>query len=437
MLHLKTKTEILLERLQARLNHINLVGQSLKMIEHARRDYKRIHQEVSFYVHSIMSSVETRDLYVGLVNYKNSLNKNPEYIQLMDAIEENVARTARLILDHPDYDLFKSTTKGHYYNPVLSLPDTSMPVDDLLKSLLTFKTSNANYDNFFFSTAGVLSTICQGLYSVAKSDLEGIPSSIEEYYKKLDQFEYLTDFNYDFNGSASASTMALIYSEFNPTLKFNGSIYQNILKDNISKGKGIGGEDSLETILNDCDKVFQFIKEQLNTKLSIESAVDRFLTYMSLYYEGNFRTNNAEVDLQKKFQEFIFNAGYYPISEAEISNGRLDTIANSHVDAFLFELKQCDLGKTKETDRDFSNKLKSAQVQSSIYVDRLKTFPNLAHFVFIILFTNRKITFKDSIDRVLKDGITYILKVVTIYDQRPSEVKTDIQVNAADLILNN
>lgn len=128
--------------------------------------------------------------------------------------------------------------------------------------------------------------------------------------------------------------------------------------------------------------------------------IDRFSTYISLYLSEDVSVKK-EKGLQKRFEEFVFHEGYYPISEAQLNNGRIDTLVYDKSDTFLFELKQIDFDTKKETPKSLNIKLKSAQIQSSIYRDHLRNLNNISDSVFIILFTKRKIHFKADIDRIV------------------------------------
>jgi len=434
MLHFPTKTEIILDSLQARIKQISVVADSLFKHESSHRNYLELYKEISLYIHAIMAQLETRSLFVALVGYKKDLYKDRKFIELILKIENNVSGFANLLMEHPEYERLVDESKYSYANPNLSFSNPSIRIDILLKNLQNFKISQVDDDKSILRIGGILERVLAECGQLQMNSLDVVLKKINELHESINHFEFYNDFNCDFIGSSSANKLALIYSGFNPIMTFNGDLEQSFLLDNISKGVTISGNENLEILLNDCDKVFQYIKQQINSQLSIESYVDRFTTYISLYYKPDFRSNNAEVDLQNKFQEFIFNAGYYPISEAELNNGRLDTLASNETNAFLFELKQFDLGGKKEKNEDLITKIRSAQVQSSVYVDRLKAFPNLAHYVFILVFTNRKLTFKDSIDRIKRNDITYIVKPITVYEVTPSNVKLDVEVAIEDII---
>jgi hypothetical protein len=80
-------------------------------------------------------------------------------------------------------------------------------------------------------------------------------------------------------------------------------------------------------------------------------------------------------------------------------------------------------------------KLKGAQIQSSIYVDSLKPFPRLNNNVFILVFTNRKVTFKNAVDRIVKNGVTFIAKGISIYDKTASLAKTECEIDLSEFIV--
>ncbi|MDR6783894.1 hypothetical protein ABIE26_002717 [Pedobacter africanus] len=174
--------------------------------------------------------------------------------------------------------------------------------------------------------------------------------------------------------------------------------------------------------------------ERLNIQLSIEQYVDRFIVYMSLYFIPDADQSKTEKKLQTSFEEFLFNVGYYPISESVLKNGRLDTLAVNQNQVFLFEIKQFDLGRTKEGVKDLKKKLRGAQIQSSIYSERLRSFPRLSNHIFFLLFTNEKVILKDNINRVPKDNLVFVFKVITLNTNHPWSVFEEIMIDVNDLL---
>ena len=131
MLHFPTKTEIILDSLQARIKQISVVADSLFKHESSHRNYLELYKEISLYIHAIMAQLETRSLFVALVGYKKDLYKDRKFIELILKIENNVSGFANLLMEHPEYERLVDESKYSYANPNLSFSNPSIRIDIL------------------------------------------------------------------------------------------------------------------------------------------------------------------------------------------------------------------------------------------------------------------------------------------------------------------
>jgi len=432
MQHFLVKNELLTRALDARLAAVHRVADGTRQRGlNADTDYSPFYTEVAYFVHLIIEHQEFRSLFIDLLNYADKLKKDKDFQQTVIDINQQVKSIATALESHADFA--KLTSQGEDYRNPAATPIT-LKAAELVEELKKYDLANRHAENDLMHTVGVLERIAMDMEKHAdKATLKPIYDLFPALEALYNRHKYFVNFNHGYKGVQAAQELTMIYRSLNPLFTLGPDILGLLQNDNIKKGKQVLAPDTLGTLEADCVQIVAYLRDRLYVQLSIESYVDRFVTYTALYFTKDFKDNDAEGALQEDFQEFLFNAGYYPISEAQVKNGRLDTIGVQQQDAFLFEIKQVDLGKTAE--KDVSGRVKNAQIQSSVYLDSLNGYPNLNHHVFIILFTNRKVYFKNNADRIIKNNITFIVKTVVVYETTASKLKDDCEVDINDLIL--
>lgn len=428
-----TRNEVILEGLKVRLENIDFIAHQLSEVPHEKRSYKEFYHEISFFTHFIIENEELKKLLVELLSYDNKLKENHDYTQAIDKINSVVRSISEKMLQRKDYQKFKKKYNIGFSNP-LGYP-IALEIEDLLNKFKEFNINSIpRLEKVLDSTLQVLLDILNKWTSINKDGFEIIYDEINQLGSYINSITYFEKYEHDFIGVQSAKNIATIYRSMNPRIGFQGGYTGRIDNSLIQNGKGFFSGDTLKTLQIDCKKIFYYLKERISMQLSIETSIDRFVTFMSLYWDEPISGDNPEKRLQKKFEEFIFKEGYYPISEAQFKDGRIDTLVFTGNNSFLCEFKQVDLGSVKESKKGFEDKIKGAQIQSSIYIVRLGDLQQLEKIVFIIVFTNKRITYKNNLDRIEKDGILFIVKTVSIYEKTPSKVKKDFELDIDSII---
>ena len=98
------------------------------------------------------------------------------------------------------------------------------------------------------------------------------------------------------------------------------------------------------------------LRTALTNRIAKQTVIKRFKAYCGLYktrwlineLRSNENEGKTEEVLQDFLEEYVFQQGYYPISQAQLGRGRLDVLVNTPSEAsFLVEAKQVGLGKAK------------------------------------------------------------------------------------------
>jgi hypothetical protein len=435
MQHIQTKNELLLQILENRLKGIQQIAKDALTFNPTSATYEAFYEQVAYFVHAIIKDAETRALFSEILQYRETLLHDNDYLVVIEAINQTMAAIATSIDEFSEASRLDEGDR-RYGNAQLS--PVTLKSSQLRRLWLNF---DANYprhsgnliDDYLKTTHGLAARMVTDLIEFIDNEkLVPVGNLVKKLEHLINRYDYFENFEYGYRGGMAGEHLAKIYITIHPAIYHDGGMYHYTQEGLIKEKQGFLGPATIRIITADCGSIFNYIKDKLYTQLSIENYVERFITYVSLYYIIDFKENQAEKAMQKKFEEFLFNAGYYPVSEMQIKNGRLDTIAVNENNAFLFELKQVDLGKTEE-DNVFE-KLSGAQIQSSIYMESLTAYPKMNHQVFIILFTNRKVSFKNNTDRIIKDGITFIFKSSAVYDETASNIRQDIEIDIQDMI---
>ncbi|MCD4713206.1 MAG: PD-(D/E)XK nuclease domain-containing protein, partial [Clostridiales bacterium] len=364
-----TRKENIIKGLNARIRSIDFAVEYLEKSDDNKKSYSRFYQEIAFLIHYIIKTEELKTIFMELVSYAKKLNDNPHYANAKNEIVKYIKDISNGMKNHPNYDTFKATCFLDFKNPLNEIE--TLRLEPLLNIFSEFE-FKAEYG--LVGLADESYQVIQSIYEKwtyhHKEDFEKIADDINLLYNSVNDIRFAEEFEHDYHGVKSALNLSGIYSALNPRTSLGGSIYHNLINGLIHKGEPVRSEDTIEELKLDCHKIYFYLIEKLTTMLSIELTIDRFATYISLYYREKIKGTEIEKTFQKKFEEFIFRDGYYPISEAQVNDGRIDTLMVNDTNSFLCEFKQVDLGKTKEEQKELEKKIKSAQIQSSIYQER-------------------------------------------------------------------
>lgn len=427
---MKNYKEEQIENLSFRLERIDFLADCLSKIS-ADRNYSDFYLEISHFVHFIQKDENLGKFLYDLLTIGSKIKEEPDYQRAINRLNVLIQLIAKKFLDRDDFKDFVSKNDYGFSNPIPNSERSSRP-DTLLKNLSCYNVVKEGFvKDDFDNIYSIYRTICEKFDS--KEGFGEILDLLNEYYELLKTIAFFEVYELKYSGNNSAYNLLIIYKALNPVVKTSSFLFENLQKDLIIKGKKFISEN-LRTLQNDCHKIFNYLKICLLSNLSIEYTIDRFITYFSLYFDEKIDLSQPEKNLQKKFEEFIFSNGYYPLSEAQLKNGRIDTLIVNDKNSFLFEFKQIDLGTTRETTDKITKKIRSAKVQSSIYHDRLRSFPFLNNTVFILVFSNRQISVSENVDRILVSDLRFIFKFINISDLPPSLQHEQLTVSIKDLI---
>ena len=126
--------------------------------------------------------------------------------------------------------------------------------------------------------------------------------------------------------------------------------------------------------------------------------------------------------LQDFLEEYVFQQGYYPISQAQLGRGRLDALVHTPSEAsFLVEAKQVGLGNSQEsvTARRAIQKIEEAIDQAQSYQHRLAGY-TAGSDVYVVLFSARYLIFNDPLP-IKRGGLNFFAEIVNLIDKPVTE----------------
>jgi hypothetical protein len=168
------------------------------------------------------------------------------------------------------------------------------------------------------------------------------------------------------------------------------------------------------------------LRSALTNRIAKRTVISRFKAYCELYKTtwliselGKAENERRpEAFLQDFLEEYVFQQGYYPVSEAQLGRGRLDILVHKPGEAsFLVEAKQVGFG-SKDGDatiRDAINRIEQAMAQALTYKDRLADYASESD-VYIVLFTPQYFVFEDE-QPVKRGGLSFFVEVINLIDK--------------------
>lgn len=233
------------------------------------------------------------------------------------------------------------------------------------------------------------------------------------------------DFSFEFNGTLATVKLIQIYNQIHPAKPIPIDVYFYSGLESIWGIDAIEKHD-IEEILHHIKHLNFLIKQYLSEGELKEHIALRFRTFCELYYKDLFveeaeseRFPSAEKYFQTKFNEFVFQNGYYPITEAQLNSGRLDTLMISEKQFLLYELKQIGFKKSQATEASIVEAIQSAKTQLISYHFRLNSLPYLDENVFIIICSKVPILFNETIVR--ESGLVFHVLVIDFSPYKDSE----------------
>ena len=412
----------IIDSLKNRYNNIeDSFKQTLSGTIRSRETNLDLYFEISYFVESIIQNELTRNLFESLLGYENSIQKSEGYLTSINEIKKIVLEIVQELSVHKELKKFTSIS-NHWKNPFLKID--GQPLVYEFKELLNQLSKNfGQYIDYQISddTFHVLSDAINKWHSELNSDFEqNLIDKYNELHRQIKELEYHTGFKRSFLYVRSAQNIHLIYFALNPRL-ISDNVLTSMMTGGINKGEcHISNND----LVQDCKKILNYLELELNNTQSIELIVSRFKAFMELYQTDN---QIDERGCQKEFERFLFLNGYYPISEARLGSGRLDSLAFDVENAFLYEHKYV------KSLTDLNRKLKSSAIQASIYHSRLQNLPRISSNVFIIIFTLKTLEIEGSSSIVI-NGVTFFVVVISLDKSAPSTLKNTPKIKLNDVI---
>jgi len=184
--------------------------------------------------------------------------------------------------------------------------------------------------------------------------------------------------------------------------------------------------------------VYLRLRSALTNRIARQTVISRFKAYCELYKtrwlldELDEDENRAHPErfLQRFLEEYAFQQGYYPISEAQLGRGRFDTLIHKlNGTSFLVEAKQVGFGSEggNATSKEAIEKIERAIAQAQPYKSRLADY-TCESDVYIVLFTPQYFVFEGE-QPVKRGELSFFVEVVNLIDKPVTEWGTQIPLS--------
>ena len=402
---------------------IDTISDALKILINSSQEKKKeatvsYRTEIAFFIHFVKNSYLSKSLFEELLNYNSILDSSIEYISIIREATNRYKQIAQLIETHPDFEKFTAECDDDWSNPFGG--SSTIKASLLLKKLANLSefTPSKNIDNFNH-IYNILVSICERWQNhIRETDLTEIVKSFDNCRKELFRLEYLTGFQKEYVGANCAIRLNHLFNAVIP-LHHPKSSGEGIFEGLIVSGTDIEKD---ELYFNDCKKIKNYIIQKFDEGFSIEATVRSFITYMECYRKAS-DFPKGEKQLQKEFELYLFDKGYFPLSEVQLKNARIDTLSVNDSNAFLIEYKQIGWSKKEISLKRELDKLRSSFIQSEIYSKRLSVYPSIKKEIYIIIFSKRYFIFKNGNNILKYNGLTFIFHMVYLGDENPSKIK--------------
>ncbi|WP_297096331.1 hypothetical protein [uncultured Draconibacterium sp.] len=428
-----TAHKILIQNLNSRIENISDSYQIVLRAKDEKRKEKaniNFRTEIAFFIHFIKNNYLSRTLFEELLNYNDTLDLSNDYINSIKKTIQLLKQISQLTRDHQDFEKFVIECNDGWKNPF----NDSMTIDatkllERIEKIPEFISSKKL--SFVNETYEIIVTIFKRWENhFPESDLMTIATQFNNCRQELFVLEHLNGFQKEYIGANSAIRLNHLFNAVNP-LHQPSSANEGIFENLIVSGTDLEKD---ELYLSDCKKIQSHIMQKLDEGFSIERTIRNFIAFMESYRKASDYPN-GEKQLQKEFEMYLFDKGYFPLSEVQLKNARIDTLITNESSAFLIEYKQIGWTKSNIDLKLELEKMKSAFIQSNIYSKRLNAYPNLQKTVYLIIFTTKYFIFKNGKTSINYDGLIFNFYTVYLGDESPSKIKNPI-VYDIDSIIN-
>lgn len=380
---------------------------------------------VAEFFHFLIYGSETAPIIKKIFDSRLEVEKSGRVVESNTKVKQAYQKLAIEIIELKNWEAF-SKNKGienQFVNP-FELGSSRIGVHPIsatiVEQMKTFDSYSANSIDLIETVKGVLVDSGSGLNGILNryersypDESEKISEIVSDCFRVvnplIDELKEIFEFNVEYSGFNSIEELLLVYENVHPNVRVSPSVNAYVLHY-VMTTQGLTKEQ-VDKIKKAMRKAARIIKNELSLLPTRELVINRFKAYAELYRRSDF-VNEAsgkkspEKIFQKYWEEFAFQAGYYPISEAQLESGRLDTLLSSPEAAFLTEIKQVGFGSGK-TSKEPKNAFSSAVIQASSYRAKLNDYPLISRQVYVLLFSNETIVLTP--DRKEASGIEYHL----------------------------
>ena len=403
-------------------------------------------KRIAFFVHQIHENDQTKYLFYKLIDVNEEHFSSNHFSQLKTAVSrsiQEIGHTADGITDLSEQIAEAERQRASVYeepgnvsldstrwvNPYLldiTLNNIFITTNELLTKFknddLDFERMELKHIDGFFRIIVDLSTFwpdaseLQTAFNSAQTSLSNLAGYIR----------HKTEFEACFCYSDSARELMKVYQYF--TRNISNPRFETILF-----GSLITSAESTfipSKWIEHCQNLMSHFKYTLTSTADRNFTIQNFIAYMQLYLLNTIPSRSREKWFQNEFERYMFLNGYFPLSEVQLGNGRLDTLPISADSAFICELKQIGFSSSSRITQAAVRRLIKPQ-QPRIYHERLSRYPNISKDIHIILFAKGLVTFENNV--VERHGLRYFFYAVNLSDISPSII-TGITIDAALLL---
>ena len=415
---------------------INSILDSKEILEKSlsgnkKENRKKYYFEVAYFVHTIWENYDLKILFEELLSYSSQLKQRKDYSEALSNINNSIKSIASQMLSHSTFSRFeKKYGSVNWVNPFEHLPLLKIRI--LLERLKNIDNNKISVSYNFIYTLFVNNDgngIFNRFFQNSEVGYENIVNELNVFSDNLRILFFYEQFYNDYLGVNSAIQLQNIYRNLHPLFipsEINEAVFNNFIKS---------GEDTIEAnnLHAHCKRIRDYFKQRLSTKFSIEASIERFKHYMEVFYKGETSKGSEDI-FQKEFELFMFNNGYFALSQGKVGNGRYDNIILNENNAFLCEHKQIGFGKIKETKKKQIEKFQSSKIQAKIYHERLRLLPDLSNDIYIIVFSKYYLRFKDNKADIPRDGLNYKFRLICLEKIVPSKIRNVEEIDIAEII---
>ncbi|MCU4165386.1 hypothetical protein [Carboxylicivirga caseinilyticus] len=397
----------------------------------AKGAYLNYHKEVAFFTHFIYTNDIIKLPFRELLAYDKNLFNDKTYRDIISEICSSIREVSNVIINEIGLDNLPEEINDGWKNPFKT--ELSIQAKDLFLKLIKYDALPKPQETVVLKAiySILVEIFTRWDYTKPKTNWGNTFALMENYSQQISKLEYLTGFLKEQTEANSALRLFNLYKAINP-IGIPNSFNERFFHEIVASGDKLTDD---KTYLTDCKKIKEYLQQKILEGFSIDVSIDQFITFMENFRKAD-EFPEGEKQLQKEFETFLFHKGYFPLSEVQLKNGRLDTLAINGSNSFLVEYKQIGWNKDIDSVKDEINKIVSSFIQTEIYINRLNGLESLQKTIYVILFTKKYFVFNNSINDLYYKGKTFRFQTVYMGETPPSKIKNYEIINLNEMINN-